>query len=612
VATLRSEAAPQPALLDRLWTRASSVPIWAWLCGIVAVSAGVEIALGTLIRSPLVFDDELVSWDLARSFAASGHFAVREASTSVYGPITRLYPALIAPAFPLTGDSTRAYGAVKAINAVLMSLAAVPTFFLARRMVRDGLAVVAAALAVAVPSFVYTGMVMTENAAYPAFLFCALAFVRALERPTTTRQAVAVVAIAVSFLIRAQSIALVPALVCSILLLVWLEAEKGGRVEAFRIAARNYRPTWIALAASSVGLVAIQMIRHASPTEILGSYGAVKGATHSASIPRWLLYQLADLDLYVGVAPFAACAVVLPSALRGRYGRQSRIFAVTSASLAAWSMLVVAQVSTTPWGLGRLHERNLFYVVPLLLIVFLLFVEESAQLPRRRKLLAAMIAAALPATLPFGELIRGALVDTLALLPWANAVVSQAYVPIVMTCVAALLASLVLMSPRLGYFAVAVIGLNFLVVGSIARSDAQAASKALAAKRVNQNWIDERVGSDARVAALWVPSSVACARPSQWNIRAYGFWQNEFFNRSVRRTFYVRRPLDDLREDALRISPRTHVLVRANGALFRARYVTVPSGVRLSGTVVGADTQTRTVLYRLAGPISLVLNCGAT
>ena len=51
-----------------------------------------------------------------------------------------------------------------------MSLAAVPAYFLARRVAREGLALLAALLAVAIPSLAYTGTVMTENVFYPLFL----------------------------------------------------------------------------------------------------------------------------------------------------------------------------------------------------------------------------------------------------------------------------------------------------------------------------------------------------------------------------------------------------------------------------------------------------------
>ena len=66
-----------------------------------------------------------------------------------------------------------------------MSLAAVPAYLIARRVVGKWLALLAALLAVAVPSMVYTATVMTENAYYPVFLLAALALVALLERPST-------------------------------------------------------------------------------------------------------------------------------------------------------------------------------------------------------------------------------------------------------------------------------------------------------------------------------------------------------------------------------------------------------------------------------------------
>ena len=48
--------------------------------------------------APSIFPDELIYTDLARSFAASGHFSVGGAAFSAwsYGPF---YPILIAPLF---------------------------------------------------------------------------------------------------------------------------------------------------------------------------------------------------------------------------------------------------------------------------------------------------------------------------------------------------------------------------------------------------------------------------------------------------------------------------------------------------------------------------------
>src|SRR6059058_4625211 len=63
-----------------------------------------------------------------------------------------------------------------------------PVYLLARRVVRPGAALAAAALAVALPSLAYVGTVMTENVFYPVFAWLVLALVLMLERPTLRRQ----------------------------------------------------------------------------------------------------------------------------------------------------------------------------------------------------------------------------------------------------------------------------------------------------------------------------------------------------------------------------------------------------------------------------------------
>src|SRR5262249_22499983 len=55
------------------------------------------------------------------------------------------------------------------------------------------------------------------------------------------------------------------------------------------------------------------------------------------------------------------------------------------------------------------------------------------------------------------------------------------------------------------------------------------------------DWIDRRVGSDARVAAIW-----------SGNSDKFTIWENEFFNRSLRSFYYTTAPLPgDLPEQRL-------------------------------------------------------------
>ena len=86
-----------------------------------------------------------------------------------------VYPLLVAPAWLLRENGLDAYRAALVVNALAMSLAAVPAFLFARMVVVQRAALLVAAGAVLVPTMALTGSVMTENAAYPLFLIGALA-----------------------------------------------------------------------------------------------------------------------------------------------------------------------------------------------------------------------------------------------------------------------------------------------------------------------------------------------------------------------------------------------------------------------------------------------------
>jgi len=182
--------------------------------------------------------------------------------------------------------------------------------------------------------------------------------------------------------------------------------------------------------------------------DLLGAYKVVAGDMHPLGIPRWFLYHLADLDLYLGIVPFAACLVVFPRALRGLHGEAYRIFAVVTTSVSLSMILLVSAFSSSSWGLGRLHERNLFYIAPLLLIGFLIWFELGSQRPRVVTLWAAVVAASLPPMLPYGELFQGSLVEALGVLAWATTLIRPGVVPLAMGFFSLTLAGLFVVLPR--------------------------------------------------------------------------------------------------------------------------------------------------------------------
>src|SRR5207302_10686078 len=128
---------------------ARSLPAGFWLASLVVASVIVRWGFGRRMVAPWIMVDELVYSELAKSFAATGHFLVRDHPSGSYGFV---YPILISPAYRLYASVPQAYAAAKTINSVLMSLTAVPAYFLARRVVAPALALFAALPAAATPS----------------------------------------------------------------------------------------------------------------------------------------------------------------------------------------------------------------------------------------------------------------------------------------------------------------------------------------------------------------------------------------------------------------------------------------------------------------------------
>ena len=212
--------------------RAVAVPARVWLAVIVACSIAVRLALAPRMVAPWIMVDEIVYSELAKNVAASGQFLVRGVPSHGYGFV---YPLLIAPAWRLFTSVPTAYSAAKAINGVLMSLAAVPAYLLARRVLPARLALFAAVLAVLVPSMLYTGVLMTENAFYPLFLLVAYLLVLVLEAPTPFRQVALIAVCAVAFETRAQGLALFAAAASAPVLLALIE-RRGARATLRRFA----------------------------------------------------------------------------------------------------------------------------------------------------------------------------------------------------------------------------------------------------------------------------------------------------------------------------------------------------------------------------------------
>jgi hypothetical protein len=333
-----------------------------WLTAIFAVAAAYHAIQGTMHVTPAVFTDELLHGGLARSFAAGTPFEIRDAIAF----FPAFLPALAAAPAWLVGDLETGYALAKVLGALVMSAACFPAYWLARQVVRPGHALVAAAAAVAAPGMLYSGYLLSEPLAYPVFLLTLAVYVRTLTRPSPRLWAAAGAVSLLAVGTRMQFVALPLVL---------------GVVLALR--RRSAVPV--------VALLALGAAAVLGGTAVLGMYAGIFDLDVAPlAAARWA-------GNTVVLLPFAAGVAVVPGAVLGLgllaarpRTDAERAFAWLTLGLAAAFLalagVVAAGDSERPLG------RYAIYLVPLVVLAFLAYLERGA--PHRRAYVGLAVAVA--------------------------------------------------------------------------------------------------------------------------------------------------------------------------------------------------------------------------
>ena len=383
-------SAPWRVVARAIRRQATGAPVLAlWIVAGLALSQ-----ITGRVTDWFVMTDELLYERFAISSARSVS-PLAEVHGQVTASLNQLYPLLIAPVFR-SGLVPHDLHQAHLLNAWLMSSACIPAFLLGRRVTGRRSAAYAIAIAsVCVPWMFYASFLLTEVAAYPAFLWAILGMQRAASAPSRSNDLLALGGIALAFYARTQF-----ALLAAVLPIAIIAGEAGsaGRrglsdrtVGAVRTAIARHRALAAAYALGVVG--AIVLAAFGRLHSVLGGYGDTLAGNLPPGLARGLLGHLATLSLGVGILPaVGGIAWLGANALSPPGDRERHAFACLGI-VTVIGLLVEVTVFDLRLGVGQIvYDRYLLYLAPVLLLAFLCAPVDRAPLRWSLLVVGALIA----------------------------------------------------------------------------------------------------------------------------------------------------------------------------------------------------------------------------
>ncbi len=483
--------------------RLPRAPAWAVLAALVAVSTVARWIAAWQVGSPWIAPDEIVYTLLGRSLWETGRLSILGGSTGFY---SLLYPTLVGLPLGLD-DVATGRRILQGLQALAMSLTAVPVYLWARTVVRRRLALGAAALALAVPPLAYSGLVMSETLYLPVVTVALYVLARTLVAPTPANQIRLAAALALALATRLQALVLLPVAVTAVLAYAALARD--------RTALRPFRPAL--LLAGLVGGVALVGGRSS-----LGAYAAaVDGPFDPGTTARFVLLHAGGIVLLCGIVPALALALAAVPAFRG-HERSTPVLALVAVTLAYLPWLALEVGVFAAHEIGHLAGRDLVTATPPLLVGLVLWLGRGAPRPQPlAAVLAALTAVGLLLIPIRTEAARETVHDTLEFSWLARLEPGDRLAAYALVVLVAVVSTLLVPRARAGLLALAV-GLVF-VAGSVVASDEMREQSAYRERSLlgnDPNWVD---------AAGVGPAVYLDVGEPRWT----SVWQHLYWNRSI-------------------------------------------------------------------------------
>jgi hypothetical protein len=540
------------------------------LPSVVGLSTLLHWLAGRRIHGLWIVPDEPIYASRALAVWRHGPFELLHGHDAGY---SLLYP--IVAGIPLSvGGTISGYASLKLLQALVVSLAAVPVFAYGRRLMPAPYALAAATLTVASPLLLYSGLVMTEVLFYPVAALTLLAIARAVATAAPRDQGIALLLVLAAVLTRTQAVVFVAVFAVAVVVDAGL-ARSRERVRAFW-------PVWLLLA---LGVLAV-----AVRPGVVGAYAVtLRGGYPIGSALRLTFEHLSYIALSTGVVPLAALLMLaVAAARRTEHDTAARAFIAVTLSAVA---VVVTQVGIfaarySPHLLGR----DLAALPPLLFLALALWISRGAPRPRVTVALVGFGVLCLILLAPWNDLVSSeAFADTFDLTLFTRIHASSVDVVTVFTLVAVAAFALV---PRRSLVVLPLLVLAVLVPASvIAADDIATAANARQVSVVGPapNWIDH--SATGTVTYLY-------GGERNWSV----VWQERFWNRRLDRVLSIApsRVPGPLEQTVIHLPP--------DGRLpTRDRYVVAPDRFSLAGSAVAHLAQTGLdvsglTLWELHGP----------
>jgi len=560
------------------------------LAVLVVASTAVRFALSRDVAAPWIAPDEQLYGLLGRSLVAGDGLTVLGEPVPYYSLV---YPLVVGIPFVFSDVPSGVTG-VQLLQALLMSLTAVPVFLWARPLAGPRWSLVAAGLSVLIPGLVYSGLFMSEALYYPVATLAVWALAACLGKPTLTRQALLLGAVGLAFATRLQAVGFVPVILLAL-----------GLLAVFERTTTPFRRMWPTLAA--MGALALAWIGSRVAAggvgQLLGAYAPLgeAGSYSVGDVARSIAWHIGSLALLTIAVPLVALGVLTWHALQGKE-TDARGRALVAAAVAYLAVTVIEVSAFASRFVDHVTERQLLSIAPPVFVAFAVWLARGLPRPQPATSIVAIAVAAPTLLLPLDRVATPASApdapSMIALERLRSVLTESTFQTLYAVSAAVMLALAVFLPRRLAPLLVALVAAAF-VGGSFVASDEIADRSQLERDRTfagaAPDWIDASGATNVMLLLtgdrFW-PSA----------------WQEVFWNDSIHDVARIRGAESPGLMPQYVFTPTPDGKIQTPGSEALA-YLAAPANVTVAGDraaeVPGTEDQPGIALWRVEQPLRL-------